>query len=130
MRVAALAWLLVIAPVELASTLAASLSGPGPVPGVAGIGLVLCRVLVAAGGLMLGQRLLRHDEETRGFACAWAGADLGTLAIVLASGGLPTSRRPGDAPLVWLVYAAAALLVVIASSPRASATPGPPRSGL
>lgn len=118
-----------IAPVELATTLTALLAGPGPPPGVAGSGLVLCRVLVAAAGLMLGQRLLRHDGETRGFARAWACADLGTLAIVLASGALPTTRRPGDAPLVWLVYAAAALVVVVASSARPSPNPATPRSG-
>lgn len=129
MRLAALAWLLVLAPVELATTLTALLTGPGAAPGVAVLGLVLCRVLIVAAGLMLGQRLLRRDEETRGFACAWASADLGTLAIVLASGGLPTSRRPGDAPLVWLVYAAGALLVVVASSARPAAKPVGPRSG-
>jgi len=122
LRVAALAWLLVIAPVELATTLTTLITGPRAVPGAAVAGLVLCRVLVVTAGLMLGRRLLRPDEDTRVFARVWACADLGTLAMVLASDSLPTNRRPGDAPLVWLVYAAAALAVVVSSpSPAESA---------
>lgn len=118
-----------LAPVELATTLTALLTGPAAAPGIVVLLLVVCRILVVAAGLMLGRRLLRADEETRVFARAWACADLGTLAIVLASGGLPTNRRPGDAPLVWLLYAAAALVVVVASASRPSAGPGPPRTG-
>ena len=116
MRVAALAWLLVLAPVELATALAALLTGPRSTPGAAVLGLVLCRVVVVTAGLMLGRHLLRPDEDARLFARVWACADLGTLAIVLASGSLPTNRRPGDAPLVWLIYAVAALAVVVVAS--------------
>jgi hypothetical protein len=116
LRVVALAWLLVIAPVELATALATLITGPRAMPGAAVVSLVVCRVVVVTAGLMLGRHLLRPDEDTRLFARVWACADLGTLAAVLASDGLPTNRRPGDAPLVWLVYAAAALAVVVASS--------------
>ena len=128
LRVVALAWLLVIAPVELATTLATLITGPRAMPGAAVVGLVLVRVLVVTAGLVLGRHLLRPDEDTRVFARVWACADLGTLAVVLASDSLPTNRRPGDAPLVWLVYAAAALAVVVASSPSASGRARPRRA--
>ncbi len=119
----ALGWLLIVAPVELASTLAARLSGPMPAIGLAGAALVLLRILTVAAGLMLGRHLAQGDVDVRRLALAWACADLGTLALVLASTRLPSNRPPGDAPFVWGVYALAALVVVLAARRRPEAPP-------
>jgi len=122
-RIAAVAWLMVIAPIELATTLAALLSGPLASPGPVGIALTLLRVLTTAGGLMLGRHLLHRGGGARRWAVAWAAADLGTLGLVLASAQLPSNRAPGDAWLVWLAYAAAAAVVIAATR---VARDGPP----
>jgi hypothetical protein len=114
-RIVAIAWLIVIAPVELASTLAGLVARPVPRPGAVAVAMIALRILVTAGGLVLGQRLAQRSGGTRAVALAWAVADLGTLALVLASGGLPSNRAPGDGPLVWGIYAVAALIVVAAA---------------
>jgi len=105
---------MVIAPIELATTLAGLLSRAGAFPGAIGIALVVMRVLVTATGLMVG-RHLAQDKPARPLALAWAAADVGTLALVLTSAALPSNRAPGDGPVVWIAYAAAALVVVAAS---------------
>jgi hypothetical protein len=84
--------------------------------------LIALRVLVTAGGLVLGRRLVSGATGVRPAALGWAAADLGTLALVLTSGLLPSNRAPGDAPIVWAVYAMAALVVIAASS--STAPPG------
>ncbi len=120
MRLAALLWLLVIAPIGLATTLAGLVSGAQDPVGPIGLALVGLRVLVTALGMMLGRRLARGPGYTvtsaTTVALAWAIADLGTLASVLASDTLPSNRAPGDAPLVWLAHAVAAVVVIIAAS--------------
>lgn len=115
-RLLAVVWLIVAAPLELASALASLLSGPSPRVGVAAGLLVAARVAVTAAGLMLGRRLLQRNTDARGLALAWAVADLGTLGIVLASGAWPSNRMPGDEPLAWLGYAVAAAVVLVAAS--------------
>lgn len=78
--------------------------------------LVGARLVVVALGLILGRRLAQHTDGTTRVAVAWALADLVTLAVVLATGVLPSSRAPGDAPIAWAGSAAATLLVVAASA--------------
>lgn len=78
--------------------------------------LIVLRLLVTAAGLMIGRRVATGAGDVRRAALAWAAADLATLALVLASGRVPSSRAPGDAPIVWCVYAVAALVVVVAAS--------------
>ncbi len=125
-RIAAVAWLLVIAPIELATTLAGLLSGPADLA-MAGIALILSRVLTTAGGLMLGRHLLQRGVGARPWALTWAAADLGTLGLVLASAQLPSNRAPGDAWIVWLAYAAAAAVVIVATrETRGGQAPPPP----
>jgi hypothetical protein len=119
----AIAWLIVIAPIELASTLAGLLARPVRGPGAVAVAMIALRILVTAGGLVLGQRVAQRSGGTRAVALAWAVADLGTLALVLASGRLPSNRAPGDAPLVWGIYAVAAL-IVIAAAPAAASVEG------
>ncbi|WP_110171974.1 hypothetical protein [Luteitalea pratensis] len=121
-RIAAVAWLLVLAPAELAATLARLISAPAGEPGFGPATLIALRVLVTAGGLMLGRRLVSGATGMRPAALAWAVADLGTLVLVLTSGRVPSNRAPGDAPIVWAVYAMAALVVIAASS--STAPPG------
>jgi len=116
-RTAAVAWLLVLAPIELATALARLMSAPAHAPGIVAATLVALRVLVTAGGLMIGRQLAAGTPGVRPAAVAWAAADLGTLALVLASGSLPSNRMPGDAPIVWMVYAFAAVVVITAASP-------------
>lgn len=111
----ALAWLLVIAPLELAASLASLLSRPVESLGLTAAVLVAARVLVIAAGLVLGRRLAQRASGLRGFAVRWAAADLGTLAIALATAAVPSSRAPGDAPIVWMGYALAAIVVVAAA---------------
>ena len=115
-RLAAIAWLLLLAPLELASTLSGWLARmPGPSAWSAVV-LIALRLLVTAVGVTIGRGLLRHDVgDVRGWAVVWAAADLGTLAVVLASGALPSNLMPGDAPMVWLAYAVAALVVLVAA---------------
>lgn len=122
LRVAALAWLLAVAPIELATALAALVRADAALLGAAGFVMVGSRVLVVAAGLVLGRQLLHRQPDARALAWGWAAADLVTLGIVLASDRLPSNRAPGDAPLVWLAYAGAAALVMIASTPGAPAT--------
>ena len=112
LRVVALAWLLVAAPLELATSLAGLVSRSPVHLGLPAHGLIASRVLVVALGLVLGRQIARRATGLRPFARRWAVADLGTLAIALASDAVPSSRAPGDALLVWGTYALAALLVV------------------
>lgn len=122
MKIGACAWLLVLAPAELATTLARLISGPPSHPGAVGAVLITVRVLVTAGGLMIGRQIAAGTDGVRRAALAWAAADLATLALVLASARLPSNRVPGEGPLVWGVYAFAALVVIAATAPRR--TPG------
>lgn len=122
-RSAAVAWLMAVAPIELATTLAGLLRGPLVAPGAVGIALIVMRILTTAGGLMLGRHLLHGGGGARRVAAVWAAADLGTLGLVLTSARLPSNRAPGDAWLVWLAYAAAAGVVIAAAQgPRARQT--------
>jgi hypothetical protein len=114
-RAAALAWLLIIAPLELATSLAALIARSPAAIGAFGLALVAARVLVVASGLMLGRHLAQRTPGLRPFAAGWAAADLGTLALAFTIDALPSNRVPGDAPLVWASYAAAALLVYLAA---------------
>jgi len=119
MRVIAIAWLCAAAPLELASALAALIGRPTSV-GATGSVLILARVAVVAGGLVLGRGLLQRTPGLRRPAVLWAVADLGTLALVLATRVLPSNRAPGDGLIVWAAYAAAAVIVVLAArDPRA-----------
>jgi hypothetical protein len=115
LRVAALGWLLVAAPLELASALAGLVSRPSGELGVVAYALVGARVLVVALGLVLGRQIAQRTTGLRPFAWRWAAADLGTLALALASSALPSSRLPGESPVVWAAYAAAAIVVVAAT---------------
>lgn len=124
MRGTALSWLFVLAPIELATTLARLMSTGSTSIGMIGGVLVVARVLVVTAGLVLGRQLWQREPGARLLAIAWAIGDLVTLAIVLASSALPTSRPPGAAPLVWLAYAAMAGIVVAVTSRVASATDG------
>lgn len=124
MRGAALSWLFVLAPIEMATTLA-RLTSMGPTSiGTTGVALVVARALVVTAGVVLGRQLWQRESGARPLAVAWATGDLVTLAIVLASSALPTSRPPGAAPLVWLAYAAMAGMVVAVTPRVANATDG------
>ncbi len=114
-RPVAAVWLIAIAPLELASSLAGLVSRPDAALGAAGIALVAGRILAASLGLILGRQLLVRAQHTRPLALSWAALDLVTLTLALATRLLPSSRMPGDAPVVWVVYAVAALAVVLAS---------------
>ena len=120
-RIGAVAWLLVLAPAELAATLARLISGPGGAPALTALFLIALRVLVTAAGLMIGRRLASGARGIWPAALTWAAADLGTLALALASARLPSNRAPGDAPIVWGVYAMAAVVVILAASPSSPA---------
>jgi hypothetical protein len=122
-RFTALAWLLAVAPLELATAMTGLLRASAPPPGALALALIGSRVLVVATGLVLGQRLLQRQRGLQWLARGWAAADLATLAFVLASAPLPSNRVPGDAPLIWMAYAAAAAVVIAA----ASAAPAMPR---
>lgn len=102
-----------VAPIELATTLAGLVARPVATVGAVGVALIGLRVLTTAGGLMLGRHLLQRGAGARRFALVWAAADLCTLGLVLASAQLPSNRAPGDGWIVWLAYAAAALVVVV-----------------
>ena len=115
LRVAALVWLLVAAPLELATALARLVARPSDQLGIVAYGLVAARVLVVAVGLVLGRQIAQRKTGLRPFAWRWAAADLGTLTLALASTALPSSRMPGEWPVVWAAYAVAALVVVAAT---------------
>lgn len=115
MRVVALAWVWVVAPLELATALTSMRSTPLDLPGVTGLVLMASRGLTVAVGLILGRQLAARDSEVRQSAVRWALLDLGTLALVLASDVLPSNRLPGTGPLVWLGYAILDGLVVLAA---------------
>jgi hypothetical protein len=111
----ALAYLWLAAPLDLAVSLTGLVSGPAVI-GPHGALLIAARIAVVAVGLVLGRRLAQGTAGTRPFALAWAAGDLGTLAAVLATRVLPSSRAPGDAPIVWAGSLVAALVVVGASA--------------
>ena len=108
-------WLLGLAPLELAATLVKLAARPPAEPGGLAMAIIALRVLVAATGLVLGRQIAQRVNGTRRFACAWAALDLVTLAVTIATDAVPTSRMPGDAPVVWLAYAVAATLVIAAA---------------
>lgn len=110
----AVAYLCLAAPLDLAVSLTRLIGGPA-VPGAAGAVSIAARVVVVAIGLVLGRRLAHRADDTRAFALAWAAGDLGTLAVILATGVLPSSRVPGDGPIVWAGSALATLAVIAAS---------------
>lgn len=125
MRGTALSWLFVLAPIEMATTLARLTSMGLTSVGTTGVALVVARALVVTAGVVLGRQLWQRESGARPLAIAWAVGDLVTLAIVLASSALPTSRPPGAAPMVWLAYAAMAGIVLAVAARDASATDGP-----
>jgi hypothetical protein len=112
----AVAWLMAVAPAELAAGLAGAIAAPAGGVSLVAATLIALRVLVTAGGLMLGRQLAARRPGTRRLALTWAAADLGTLALALASDRLPANRVPGDAPIVWCLYALAAVVVIAAST--------------
>lgn len=115
LRLAAAAWLLALAPLELASTLTRLTTRPTDGLGWQAIALLAARILVVVVGIVLGRQLWQRSTSLQRPALIWAAADLGTLALVLASGALPTNRAPGDGLVAWLGYAGAALLVIVAA---------------
>lgn len=121
LRLAASAWLLLIAPLELASTLTRLLSRLGDGIGLVAIGLVVVRVLVVVVGILVGRLLWQRSAHVLRPALVWAVADLGTLAMALASHALPSNRAPGDGLVAFAGYAGAALIVVVAAQMTADA---------
>ena len=121
-RLLAIVWLCAVAPLELASALSALIGSPARRSAV-DVAVIAMRIAVVAGGLVLGRGIVQRADGLRRAALLWAAADLGTLALVLASRTLPSSRAPGDAIVVWGAYLVAATLVVLAA-------PGPSRRGL
>ncbi len=115
LRFAAAAWLLVLAPLDLAVTLARLATRSASTPAGLAVALIAARVFVSATGLVLGARIVQRTPGIRPVAYRWAVLDLVTLALALATTALPTSRVPGDAPFVWLVHAVAAVAVVRAA---------------
>lgn len=112
---AATGWLVALAPLELATTLTRLMGRLGDGLGGAAIGLVALRVIVVVVGILVGRHLWQWSAHVLRPALVWAVADLGTLALVLASGVLPGNRAPGDGPIAWLGYAGAALVVIVAA---------------
>lgn len=117
-RLVALVWVCGVAPLELATTLTSLLAKPTGTIGAAGIGLVLVRGLIVAVGLIVGRQLAQRATDARPLAVRWALGDLVTLALVMATDVLPSSRLPGSGPFVWAAYAGLDLLVVIAAALR------------
>jgi hypothetical protein len=115
LRAVATAWLVAIAPRELASTLTRLV--PRLVDGVGWMasGLIAARMLVVVLGIVVGRQLWHRSAHVLRPVLVWAAADLGTLALVLASRALPSNRAPGDGLVAWLGYAGAALLVIVAA---------------
>lgn len=111
-------WVCVVAPLELATALTGLVARPSSGLDATAVALILLRVLVVASGLIVGRQLSHPDASTGALALRWALADLVTLAILLATGLLPSNRWPGTAPLVWAGYAALDGLVVLAARRR------------
>ncbi|MGI8673590.1 MAG: hypothetical protein ACR2LU_13405 [Luteitalea sp.] len=113
-RGGALLWLLVLAPLDLSVILVRLLSAVTPwrLPAVA---LISGRVAAVALGMVLGRRLAARETGLGSVAVLWAAVDLATLALVLATDVVPTSRSPGWAPVVWATAAGLAALVVLAA---------------
>ena len=96
-------------------TLTGWIAGPTRGLGATGMTLLITRIMVVALGLIVGRQLPQPEPATRRLAMRWAGADLVTLAIILATDVVPSNRFPGLAPFVWVGYALLDGLVVLAA---------------
>ena len=117
-RLLGLAWLVAIAPAELAASLTSMLAGPSSPWRWADAGLVVLRVAVTALGLRLGVRWFQDGALPLPTVVSWAVADLVTLTLVLATGRLAANRMPGSGPWILAVYGLGAAVVVVGARRR------------
>jgi hypothetical protein len=114
LRIAALVWLLAIAPADLAVTTGRLLPRLTADPDLALAAVIAARGLAVALGMAIGLGIWRRQSASSGLAALWALLELGTLAIVLGSPIVPTNRLPGTAPLIAAAYVALVAVVLAA----------------
>ena len=110
-RAIALAWLLVVEPLDLASTVSRLLPRLLDQPGPGLLALTAARACVAALGVAVGLTILRSAPGTRSLATAWVVLEVVTLALVWTTNMIPTNRPPGLLAPTIAVYLALAGLV-------------------
>lgn len=107
----ALAWLLVVGPLNLASTVSRLLPRLVDQPTVAILALTAARACAAALGVAVGLSMMRVAPGVRTLAAAWIGLEAATLALVWSTDVVPTNRPPGLLVPTIVVYATLAALV-------------------
>lgn len=107
----ALAWLLVVGPLNLASTVSRLLPRLLDQPTIAMLALTAARAGAAALGVAVGLSIVRAAPGVRGLAAAWMVLEVATLALVWLTDVIPTNRPPGLLVPTIVVYLTLATLV-------------------
>lgn len=107
----ALAWLLVVGPLNLASTVSRLLPRLIDQPTMAMLALTAARACAAALGVAVGLSIVRAAPGVRGLAAAWIVLEVATLALVWSTDVIPTNRPPGLLVPTIVVYLTLATLV-------------------
>ena len=115
------------APLELATALTGLATGPAGSIGGFGLALAFARGLAVAVGLIVGRQIMQRADTAASLARTWAVADLGTLALVLATDVLPSNRLPGTGLLVFGLYATLAIVVLLVAREEAAGAASPRR---
>lgn len=107
----ALAWLLVVGPLNLAATVSRLLPRLLDRPTIALLALTAARVCAAALGVAVGLSIVRAAPGVRALAAAWMALEVATLALVWFTDVIPTNRPPGWLVPTIVVYLTLAALV-------------------
>jgi hypothetical protein len=122
-RHAAVAWLLVIQPLSLALTLDRALPRMAAF-GLAAWTLVTVRVLLAAAGIAVAQRLRAHEPDAWRALSLWACAAIGATLVERVWPELPTHLAPSEARVVALAAVARDAALALAAAWVARADTG------
>lgn len=118
----AIVWLVGLAPLDLAITVARHLSRLFADTSPAFAALVLARVISVALGTAVGAALWRSAPGVRGMAGIWLVTEGVTLVLIWGTSVIPTNRPPGLLVPVISLYIAAAATVWFAA--RTTVTEG------
>lgn len=121
LRNLAIAWLVVLAPADMATTFVRLLPRLlGDASHVALVLLVAARLTTVAVGTVVGVALWRRDPAAQALSRIWVPAECLTLALVWSTTIVPTNRAPGTLLPLVVVYVGMAALVfnVARSSPH------------
>lgn len=95
LRGIAVAWLLVVGPLNMASTVSRLLPRLLDQPAVALLALTAARACAAALGVAVGLSIVRAAPGVATLSAAWVALEVSTLALVWFTDVVPSNRPPG-----------------------------------